>query len=46
MRTTVYGILEKATGKVIYTSYHREKAADKLQELGEGFELRYKFKSF
>ena len=46
MRTTVYGVLEKATNKIIYTSYHMEHCTNKLQELGEGYELRYKWKSF
>ena len=48
MRTTIYGLLNKTTGRIEYTNYYREKVVEKMNSLEnkDSYEIRYTWRSF
>ena len=46
MRTIIYGVKELSTGKIVYVNYYQSECIRKIEELGEGYELRHQWRSF
>jgi hypothetical protein len=46
MRTIVYGLFEKETNKKIDWSIDKSRMEKLLAEMGEGYEIRHKWRSF
>jgi hypothetical protein len=46
VRTIIYGVKELRTGKIVYVNYYQSECIKKIEELGEGYELRHQWKSF